>query len=114
MCQDTSQQLVELLCHTRIDDFNKARETMEAPSIRGASLEGVDLRGMNARGLDMRDCHLRRADLRGLDLSQTLLAGASICGAKISGVLFPTEFSAEEINLSLVHGTRLRPRPKDG
>ena len=41
----------------------------------------------------------------GLDLE-----GASIAGTKISGTYFPKELSAEEINLSLQHGTRMRYR----
>jgi hypothetical protein len=38
------------------------------------------------------------------------LEGASINSAKISGTYFPPSLSAEEITLSLVHGTRLRYR----
>jgi uncharacterized protein YjbI with pentapeptide repeats len=56
----------------------------------------------------MSGAYLRHADLRGLDLSETNLEGASINSAKISGTYFPTTLSAEEITLSLVHGTRLR------
>lgn len=108
MHEDADQPLVDLLCQGMTEAFNQARQDRETVSIRGADLCGVDLRGLDTRGLDMRDCHLRRTDLRGLDLSTALLEGASIGGAKISGVLFPREFSAEEITLSLVHGTRLR------
>ena len=46
--------------------------------------------------------------MRGIDFSTCKLDGASINGAKISGCLFPTEFSAAELELSLLHGTRLR------
>ena len=58
----------------------------------------------------MSDCYLRHADLRGVDFSQTRLQGASINGARISGTYFPPELSADEINLSLLHGTRMRYR----
>ena len=102
------QQLIQHLCHGNIENFNRALARMESPSIRGADLCGMDLRGLRADGLDMRDCRLRRTDLRGLDLSTALLDGASIGGAKISGVLFPRNLNAEEITLSLVHGTRMR------
>ncbi len=46
----------------------------------------------------------------GVDLTHTNLQGASINSAKISGTYFPPTLSAEEITLSLVHGTRLRYR----
>jgi len=46
-------------------------------------------------------------------LSTTLLDGASIGGAKISGTLFPRNLDAEEITLSLVHGTRMRTFDSD-
>jgi uncharacterized protein YjbI with pentapeptide repeats len=58
----------------------------------------------------MANTYLRHADLRGLDLTHTNLEGASINSAKISGTYFPTTLSAEEITLSLIHGTRLRYR----
>ncbi len=51
---------------------------------------------------------LRHGDMRGVDFSHTNLEGASINGAKISGTLFPKELRAEEILLSLQHGTRMR------
>ncbi|WP_456380382.1 pentapeptide repeat-containing protein [Thiolapillus sp.] len=108
MQNDDQQQLAQLLCHGDIESFNQTLRQMKSPSIRDANLCGVDLRKLYTKGLDMRGCHLRRTDLRGLDLSTALLDGASIGGAKISGTLFPRNLSAEEITLSLVHGTRMR------
>ena len=102
--------LYRLLRHGEVDEFNAKRAGGEACNLRGTDLRGVDLRGLDARGLDLGGCYLRQADLRGLDLSETNLRGASISGAKISGVLFPIELSAEEITLSLTHGTRMRYR----
>ena len=102
------RQLGQLLLDGDIDAFNKAREKIAESSLVGLDLSGIDLRNINARGLDMRDCHLRHADLRGIDFSETKLEGASISCAKISGTLFPHNLSAEEITLSLVHGTRMR------
>jgi len=110
MHSDADTRLVELLCQGLVEEFNTARAGKESPSIRGAELRATDLRKLDARNLDMRDCHLRRADLRGLDLSSARLEGSSIGEAKVSGALFPAAFSAEEINLSLSHGTRLRRR----
>ena len=37
---------------------------------------------------------------------------ASINAAQISGAYFPTDLSASEIELSLLHGTRMRYHPK--
>lgn len=58
----------------------------------------------------MTDCYFRQADLRGIDFRKANLEGASINAAKISGAYFPAELSASEIELSLLHGTRMRYR----
>jgi uncharacterized protein YjbI with pentapeptide repeats len=106
----TDDTLYQLLRHGDAERFNQLRAQGESCDLRGTDLRGVDLRKVNVRGLDLSDCYMRQADLRGLDLSETQLAGASISGAKISGTLFPVELSAEEVTLSLTHGTRLRYR----
>ena len=103
-------KLYKLLRHGSIDKFNTLRQQGEECDLRYADLRSVDLRQINAKGLDMSNCYLRQADLRGVDFSETRLEGVSISGAKISGALFPSELSAEEINLSLQHGTRMRYR----
>ena len=100
--------LYDLLRRGEIGQFNRARSEGAICDLRGADLRGADLREIDPRGLDLRDCYLRQADLRGLDLRDTPLEGASIYGAKISGAYFPDELSAEEITLSLLHGTRMR------
>jgi len=97
-----------LLCEGKIREFNARKAGGETVDLRGAYLRGADLRALEASGLDMSDCYLRHADLRGVDFSRTRLEGASISGARISGTYFPPELSAEEINLSLLHGTRMR------
>ena len=66
------------------------------------------VRPSDLRGLDLSDAYLRQADLRGVDLRETRLEGASLFEARISGAYFPGELRAEEITLSLLHGTRLR------
>ncbi len=101
-------ELYHLLRHGHIDEFNQKIAEGSECSLAGADLRGTDLRNMNARGLDMSNCYLRQADLRGIDFSETNLEGASINGAKISGTYFPKELRAEEITLSLTHGTRMR------
>ena len=102
--------LYHLLREGRIQAFNERRRGGEECDLRGCDLRSLDLRELETDGLDLRHCYLRQADLRGLDLSNTLMDGASINGAKISGTYFPLQLSAEEINLSLVHGTRMRCR----
>jgi uncharacterized protein YjbI with pentapeptide repeats len=80
-----SNPMYQLLKEGQVEEFNRRRAAGES-------------------------CDLRHADLRGIDLSHTNLQGASINSAKISGTYFPPSLSAEEITLSLVHGTRLRYR----
>lgn len=106
--QPTKTFLIDLLLLGKITEFNELKETATELDLRGADLCGKDLRRLDAENLDMRDCRLGHTDLRGIDFSNTRLDGASIDGARISGTLFPHSISAEEINLSLVHGTRLR------
>jgi uncharacterized protein YjbI with pentapeptide repeats len=102
--------LFQLLRSGQIETFNNQRKEGEKPSLRNADLHGVDLRGLDAKGLDMSYCNLHQADLRDIDFSATNLEGASISGAKIACTYFPAELAAEEIALSLQHGTRMRYR----
>ena len=102
--------LCGLLRDGKIKEFNRRRAAGDGCDLRTADLSGLDLRDLDARGLDFGDCYLRGTDLRGVDLSDSRLEGASINGSKISGAYFPPELSAEEITLSLLHGTRMRYR----
>ena len=104
------EPLYQLLRVGEIEEFNRRRQAGEECDLSGSDLRGLDLRMLNAVGLDMSNCYLRQADLRGIDFSTTRLVGSSINGAKISGTYFPQELSSEEINLSLLHGTRMRYR----
>ena len=99
-----------LLREGRIADFNARRAKGENPDLRGCDLRGCDLRGTNFAGLDLSNSYFRQADLRGVNLSTCTLEGASFVNANISGAYFPKELSAEEIRLSLDHGTRVRCR----
>jgi uncharacterized protein YjbI with pentapeptide repeats len=95
----------------RVDDtqgFNLRKEQGGICDLRGVDLRGLDLRGLDAEGLDLRDSYFRDTDLRGVDLASAQLDGASFYGAKISGARFPATLSAEEIRLSVEHGTRVR------
>jgi uncharacterized protein YjbI with pentapeptide repeats len=102
--------MYRLIKEGKIEEFNRRRADGEQCNLCNTDLRGADLRDLDARNLDMSGTYLRHADLRGLDLSETNLEGASINSAKISGTYFPATLSAEEITLSLVHGTRLRNR----
>jgi uncharacterized protein YjbI with pentapeptide repeats len=102
--------MYRLLRDGAVEEFNSRRAGGEACDLVGCDLRSIDLRKLDARGLDLRHCYFRQADLRGLDLTETNLEGASLNAAKISGAYFPRELSAEEITLSLLHGTRLRYR----
>jgi uncharacterized protein YjbI with pentapeptide repeats len=108
--EDKQPPLYDLLREGYVEEFNRRRAAGERCDLRGSDLRHADLRGLLAVGLDMQDCYLRQADLRGVDLRETRLEGASINGAKISGTYFPAELAAEEITLSLLHGTRMRYR----
>lgn len=102
--------MYRLLREGAIEEFNSRRAAGESCDLVGCDLRTMDLRKLDARGLDLRDCYFRQADLRGIDFSETNLEGASINAAKISGAFFPKQLSAEEITLSLTHGTRMRYR----
>jgi len=103
-------ELRQLLIDGHIEKFNRQRPRGEAVDLRGLDLRHTDLRTLDTDGLDLGNCHLRQVDLRGLDLRNCNLEGASIASARISGTYFPSELSAEEISLSLQHGTRMRYR----
>jgi uncharacterized protein YjbI with pentapeptide repeats len=62
--------------------------------------------------MDLSDSYFRQSDLRSVDFRKARLEGASINAAKISGAYFPAELTASEIELSLLHGTRMRYRSK--
>ena len=97
----------------RVDDtqgFNLRREQGGTCDLRGVDLRGLDLRGLDAAGLDFTGSYFRDSDLRGIDFSESVLEGCSFYGCKISGAYFPATMSAEEIRLSVEHGTRVRRR----
>ena len=100
--------LYQLLRDEDIEGFNRARSSGETADLRSGDFRGLDLRNIDAHGLDMSNAYFRGADLRGIDFSHTRLEGSSIAQAKISGCLFPKEISADELVMSLNHGTRMR------
>ncbi len=104
-----SHPLYKILRSEDMPAFNieKAKLT-ELPSFAHGDFRGLDLRGMDAKGLDFRHAYFRGADLRGVDFSKSRMEGASIASAKISGCYFPHRLQADEIVMSLNHGTRMR------
>lgn len=103
--------LYQLLRVGKVDEFNQRKARGESTDLSNCDFRGADLCGLDAAGLDFSGCYFRQADLRGIDFSKARMDGASIHATKISGAWFPVELSAEEITLSLLHGTRMRYRP---
>lgn len=106
----TKDPMYLLLREGCITEFNAKRAAGDQVDLCNCDLRNLDLRGLNVEGLDLSGCYLRQTDLRGLDFRKARLEGASINAAKISGVYFPDELTADEIELSLLHGTRMRYR----
>lgn len=103
--------LFQTLRSGKIEAFNEARaRTHSLPSFAFCDFRGLDLRGLCADRLDFSNAYFRGADLRGIDFRQAILEGASIAGAKISGCYFPDSLAADELIMSLNHGTRMRYR----
>jgi len=101
-------EMYRLLRDEDIKTFNERKEAGEVCDLAGADFRNLVLTGINADGLDFSGSYFRGCDLRGVDFSNSKLEGASIHDAQISGTLFPTALRAEEINLSLNHGIRMR------
>lgn len=106
--QIKNDALYRLLREGEIEQFNSRHAQGETCDLTGADFRGIDLTGLNADGLDLSNSYFRMCNLRGIDFTKTQLEGASIHGAQISGVFFPAALSADEILLSLEHGTRMR------
>ncbi len=102
------EPLYRLLRKGQVDEFNRQRAAGINGDLTRCDFRGVDLRGINADGIDFSGSYFRQADLRGIDFTNSTLQGATIYAAKISGAYFPDRLSADEITMSLLHGTRLR------
>ena len=94
-----------------VEAFHKNIEGRDVVDFSGTDLRATDFRKVDLSRVVLRDAYLRDADLRGCDLRHMDLEGASLQNAKISGAYLPTNLSAEEIRMSLRHGTRLRANP---
>lgn len=100
--------LYQLLRAGKAEEFNIRRAAGEICDLTSTDFRGLDLRKLHADGLDLSNSYFRQTDLRGVDLSKAKLVGASIHSAKLSGTLFPSDLAADEILMSLEHGTRMR------
>lgn len=105
-----SDPLYRLLREGKVGAFNEEKARGKSCDLTHCDFRGLDLRGLDAGGLDLSGCYFRQADLRGVDLSKASLEGASIHSARIAGAYFPKEIDADEIVMSLMHGTRMRYR----
>ncbi len=105
----SDQPLYRLLREGKISEFNQRVIAGESVDLSGCDFRHMNLQGIVTKGLDFSGSYFRQADLRGVDFSECMsMDGASIHDAKISGVYFPKQIRAEEILLSLEHGTRMR------
>lgn len=100
--------MFQLLRSGKVKEFNKRKAAGENCDLTHSDLRGLDLRDLDVDGLDLSGSYFHQTDLRGLDLRNTNMEGASINGARIAGAYLPTQLSAQEIDLSLQHGTRMR------
>jgi uncharacterized protein YjbI with pentapeptide repeats len=101
--------LYRLLREGKVAEFNQRVAAGETADLTNCDFRTLNLQGLHVDNLDFTNSYFRQADLRGVDFSQCKsMEGASIHSAKISGVFFPKEIRAEEILLSLEHGTRMR------
>ncbi len=100
---------IQLLREEKFDEFNQLATERRA-DLENADLRMVDLRRVNLVKANLRGAYLKNADLRGQDLSDADLTGASLHDARVGGCLFPTNLGADEIRMSVMLGTRMRPR----
>ncbi len=101
--------LYRLLREGKISEFNQRIAAGETVNLSGCDFRHMNLQGITTKGLDFSNSYFRQADIRGVDFSECVsMDGASIHNAKISGTYFPKQIRAEEIVLSLEHGTRMR------
>lgn len=102
------EKALKLIQEDKHLDFNQYVENLEIVDLAGAHLRSYDLRKFNLSKANLTDAYMRATDLRGLDLRNAMFYGASLAEAKVSGAFFPENIPANEIMMSLQHGTRLR------
>jgi uncharacterized protein YjbI with pentapeptide repeats len=106
----SADPLYLLLREGSSEEFNRRKKAGEKCDLRGCDFRGLDLREICVANTDFSDCYFRQTDLRGLDLRSCQFEGASLHAAHISGAYFPPQLGAEEIEMSVRLGTRMRYR----
>ncbi len=104
----SSDPLYQLIRDEKIAEFNKLKTQGKSCDLTGCDFRGLDLRDLDVIGLDFSNAYFRGADLRSVDFRSCRINGASFADAKISGCYFPENISAQEILLTVQHGTRIR------
>jgi uncharacterized protein YjbI with pentapeptide repeats len=94
----------------KVEELNGLVSRAQTIDLSRANLRGADLRQTDLLKADLRGAYCHSADLRGVDLSEAQLEGASFHLARVSGAYFPPNVSADEIQLSIDLGTRVRCR----
>lgn len=94
-----------------IDGYEMAIINRPEVDFTDANLRSVDLRKADLEKVILKGAYLRDADLRGCDLRHMDLEGTSFHNAKVAGAYFPYNVHALELEMSIVHGTRIRTAP---
>ena len=108
MLEDRDDEMYGYLQDDNVEAFNQGRKDGKPVSLVNSKFRSFDMKGVNLNGLDLSGAYFKNADIRGLDLRECNLEGCSFLQSKISGVYFPSGYSADEITMSLLYGTRLR------
>ena len=105
--------MYRLLREGCITEFNAKKASGETVRFTGVRSEGASTyEGSMPMGWISATVIFAKSDLRSVDFRNARLEGASINAAKISGAYFPADLTASEIELSLLHGNRMRYRSK--
>jgi uncharacterized protein YjbI with pentapeptide repeats len=108
MPEISENPMYQLLRSENVAEFNQRKQAGEICDFTDCDFRGLDLRELDADGIIFRNAYFRGTDLRGLDLRNCDLEGASLASANVSGVYFPDAIRAEEIQMSVTLGTRIR------
>jgi|JYMV01.1.fsa_nt_gi uncharacterized protein YjbI with pentapeptide repeats len=107
----TSQiKIYHAIIDEEVDEFNKICLSEDYFDLSSHSFLSVDFRklDLSKASFNFDNCYFKSSDLRGQTLVKSTFSGASMHLARVSGVLFPETVSAQEIELSINKGTRIR------
>lgn len=108
-------EIYQAIVNEDVDTFNKICLTHDHFDLSSHSFLSVDFRkfDLSKALFNFDNCYFKSSDLRGQTLSHSSFSGASMHLARVSGVLFPDNVSAQEIELSINKGTRIRLAPEN-